>query len=428
MKCSSNNQPDSLSGWLSHLEKIHPTNIDMGLERVRVVYEKLAIRFSESQVIVVAGTNGKGSTCRVLELLAQCTGRSTAVYSSPHIADYRERVRINGGMLSEQQHCAAFSQVERVREETSLTYFEFGTLAALCLIANEQPDVVILEVGLGGRLDAVNIVEPDVSIITTIDLDHQDWLGNTRDAVAYEKAGIMRTDKPCFVGDENPPPKLFSEVARIGSKVFWQTQDFGYKRATSDSDDNSGQWRYFWRANSEQIVLSLPEPNLPLQNCATAISVARWCGWSLNAEQIIATIATASLPGRYETVKEAPKFVLDVAHNPQATSFLAKRIKTENYRRLHLVVGMLSDKDSHNSLANLRDFDALWYVAALNTSRSANAEMLESALDERDEVKCFKNIQDACEMALNNAKPEDLIVGFGSFFTVAEIKHALKIF
>lgn len=400
-----------LSGWLSYLEQIHPSTIEMGLERTQCVYDRLNLSFADSTVITVAGTNGKGTTCRVVEALAMAQGLSVGVYSSPHIVDYRERVRINDALLPELEHIQAFEKVEDCRKEVSLTYFEFGTLAALHLLASKKLDVIILEVGLGGRLDAVNIVDPDVAVITTIDLDHQDWLGNTRELVAKEKAGILRANKPAIIGDLEPPKSLLDATHKLACQSYYQHRQFGYE-VISDKCR-------IWMADEQWLIDA--DSQFPLQNIATAIATTRILGWPLDATGLNHVLNTTSLPGRCQVMQTEPTVIVDVAHNPQATAYLLERVKQRQFARLHLVCGMLSDKDSRASLQPFTDLSAKWYLAEVNSPRSASIEVLKSSLADDQAVEGYASISDAFESALENAAADDLIVVFGSFFTVSEV-------
>lgn len=413
-------QPDTLSAWLSYIEAMHPSQIDMGLDRVAKVYNNLNLDFGHAQIILVAGTNGKGSTCRLLELFARANGLRAGVYSSPHISDYRERVRIDDGLLSEALHCVAFARVEAARGSTSLTYFEFATLAALTLLADAKLDALILEVGLGGRLDAVNIVEPDLSIITTIDLDHQAWLGDTRELVGYEKAGIMRSGKPCVIGELAIPESVLTHGKQISANTFCRNVDFFVQE-----DDQ--HWHFSAKTAQGEIDFSdLPKGRLPIQNAATALYSSLALGWSPSVSTIREILANATLPGRLERLSHAPQVIVDVAHNPQATRYLRNQLESIPHCRLIFVLGMLSDKDSQASLEAFADVVATWYIAPLDCARSAKAEVLESALvDSGQQTVVCHSIADAYSRALEEAmNPQDLIIGFGSFYTVAEIKQA----
>lgn len=410
--------PDELSGWLSLLEQLHPKEIEMGLERVSLVFKALKVDFADATVIMVAGTNGKGSTCRFLETLAQSLGMTTGVYSSPHITDYVERVRINDAVLTEQEHCQAFEKVYRACHNTPLTYFEFGTLAALELINKNKPDVIILEVGLGGRLDAVNVVEPDISVVTTIALDHQSWLGDTKELIAIEKAGIARKNKPCIIGELQPPLTLLQELQRLEATTFWTGKNFDFK-ATKQS------WHFNFQGNNKKLSFSdLPYGDLLTQNIATAMAVACQLGWSLSQKLVSNVIQNTSLPGRYQQIADNPKVILDVAHNQQATEALAKRIVKEDFNNLIIVLGMLSDKDSVASLAEFSAIEAQWFIAPLDTPRSASNEVLNSALSFTVKVTPCQNIADAAEMAFKLAQEGDLILIFGSFHTISEFKQS----
>lgn len=420
-------KPDSLSGWLSLLEALHPTDIDMGLERVADVYDALSFNFESATVITVAGTNGKGSTCRFIELLARKLGYTTGVYSSPHITDYTERVRINAAELSEAQHCAAFEQVftafQQVKKRSSdisLTYFEFGTLAALSLLMEHKPDVIILEVGLGGRLDAVNIVEPDISVITTIGVDHQVWLGDTREEIAVEKAGIARKAIPCIVGEQQPPDTLITTLAEIDASAIWVNNGFCYQ-------ENNNDWHFEFDQGEQKIQFGpLPFGALLTQNIATALATACQIGWPVTQQLVADVITAATLPGRYQQLEGQRKVILDVAHNHQATAILAKKIKAEDFRSLFIIVGMLSDKDSISSLAEFKHLDAKWLLSPLDSPRSASSEVLNSALSFTDNKTCCVSVADAWQQANAQAGREDLILVFGSFFTVSEFKQAIQ--
>lgn len=412
--------PDTLSGWLNLLESLHPTEIDMGLERTQHVFDALRLDFSTATVITVAGTNGKGSTCRFIEKLAQKLGFTTGVYSSPHITDYKERVRINDQLLSDSEHCQAFEKVFAARGDTSLTYFESGTLAALQLLAEYKPDIIILEVGLGGRLDAVNVVEPDVSVITSIGIDHQAWLGDTRELIAIEKAGIARSDKPCVVGEPDSPNTLWETLCGTGAQIIKVGRDFFVRHKPNS-------WDYEYRAGQQSISWQgLPLGNLLQQNIGTALSVACYLGWNITQEHLRQLIPSVTLPGRYETVSQEPRVILDVAHNQQATRVLANRIQHEDRKNLYIVAGMLSDKDSMASLKEFEQLNARWFVAPLDTPRSAQVEVLNSALPFARNVTNCSSVADAYQRVMQEASESDVILVFGSFYTVAEFKQVIR--
>lgn len=407
-------EPDSswsVANWLDYLLSIHPKNIEMGLDRVQQVFDRLDLDLSTSTIITVAGTNGKGTTCAFIEQAAMKAGKSVAVYSSPHLNDYRERVRINNALVSGKEHCEAFLKIEQARGDILLTFFEFATLAALTLIEKHNCDIVLLEVGLGGRLDAVNIVEPNMAVITSIDLDHQEWLGNTRESVATEKAGIFRQSIPAVIGEDDPPSTLV-ELARLTQvDTYWQQRDFRY---------NHGNQDWSWKSKT-QTLTCLPIPSIPIQNVSTGLQVIELLNFKLSEEQVKKVIATASLPGRLQQISEDPPVILDVAHNPHATRNLRSYLQQFNFSQLHLVVAMLADKDIQATLEPFTSLGAKWYVASLDNPRGAESKLLKSVLDETEIVLEFDEVSQAYSRAVKTAKTNDLIVVFGSFFTIATI-------
>ncbi|MBC3766754.1 bifunctional tetrahydrofolate synthase/dihydrofolate synthase [Neptunicella marina] len=410
MHNSASTMPATLPAWLDYLEKLHPKNIELGLDRVRKVYQRISPDFANSKVVLVGGTNGKGTTCAIVEQACLAAGQSVAVYSSPHLVDYRERVRINGKMLDERKHIDAFCKIEQVRGDIALTFFEFATLAALVLIEAEQVNVVLLEVGLGGRLDAVNIVEPDLSVITTIDLDHQDWLGDTREKIAFEKAGILRADKPAIIGETDPPQSLLDAINERKVHALFKGKDF------SLVVKNTG---LVWQGKQEQI--DLPNANIPADNVANGLAVIEWLDLPLNAQQLYTLVENVTLAGRCQIMQRNPVVMLDVAHNPQSCGYLANKILGIEFAHLHLVVAMLNDKDSLNSLSTFLPLNANWYTASLDGPRGGKAEALNKVLHQQKSVLSFPTVKQAFQQALENAKKEDLIVVFGSFHTVSEV-------
>ncbi|WP_343033425.1 bifunctional tetrahydrofolate synthase/dihydrofolate synthase [Alteromonas profundi] len=407
----------SLTQWLTYLESIHPTAIDMGLTRVKNVAERLAITLSDTLVITVAGTNGKGTTCRLLEQALLAQGKTVAVYGSPHLVDYRERVRINGEWANASAFVAAFNDIEQARGEISLTYFEFGTLAAMQMMQQWQVDVAILEVGLGGRLDATNIIDPDLAIITTIDLDHQDWLGDTRDEIAREKAGIMRAQGKAVLGELDPPASLHEEVNRLNVDAVWATRDFF---SAPYIDETTWNWH-----GKSRVLTQLPKPHIPLQNVCTALAALETLDLLPSEERVKHIIANTHLPGRQQQISEAPLVVVDVAHNPQATK--AMRLWLEHYQasRIHAVVGMLKDKSVTETLAPLSPLNAQWYVADTHGPRGLGAQALADALTQNKVsascIATFDSVASAYSQAREAYSPGDLVLVFGSFVTVAEV-------
>jgi len=411
----------NLTEWLSYLESIHAVEIDLGLKRIAAVAKNLNIDFSTSTVITVAGTNGKGTTCAFLENAFLAQKLTCAVYSSPHIERFNERLRLNRSEVADSALVNAFETIESVRGNITLTYYEYTTLAALLILMAEQPDVIILEVGLGGRLDATNIIDADVAVITTIDLDHQTFLGNTREAIGFEKAGIMRANSVVVVGDTNPPNSLAAHASHIGANAYFREQSFTIEQASNDT------WHWCSGADKFSDLLSC---KIPQDNVATAIMVldvlADKLRLSLDSHFINQVIAQTKVAGRMEKFSLDCDVILDVGHNPQAARYLAGQLQRLDYPKVHAVLGMLADKDVVNTVAALLAEVNHWYIGTLTVPRGCEAKhIVESIQIDAAKVNCFDNVSQAFKMAKQNAKATDLIVVFGSFYTVAEIRRLL---
>ncbi len=404
----------SLGTWLSYLENLHSLTIDLGLERVSQVANALDVVKPAPFVFTVAGTNGKGTTCRTLEAMLLSAGLRVGVYSSPHLVRYTERVRIQGEELPETRHTASFAAIEAARGETSLSYFEYGTLSALWLFKQSSLDVAILEVGLGGRLDATNIVDPDVAVITSIALDHTDWLGPDRESIGREKAGIFRTDKSAVVGGPDMPETI-SEVAREkGAMLRRRGVEWDYEVAGDG-------WRY---RDAAGVLEALPLPQVPQPNAATALAALRASQLPVGETAIREGLRQAMLPGRFQQVGESPRVILDVAHNPHAATYLAgclKRLPREG--RILAVVGMLHDKDIAGTLACLEPLVDSWYCAPLEGPRGATAQQLTAHLGKG---QCFDSVVQAWRRALSEARPQDTVLVCGSFHTVAHVMEEME--
>lgn len=402
----------SLDQWLIYLEQVHPSSIELGLERVAQVFRNLHLDLEQRIVITVAGTNGKGTTCALIEqalLIANC---SVTVFSSPHLLDYRERVRISGLMLTEEIHCQAFMKVDQARGDTPLTYFEFGTLAALQLMVDSDAKYLLLEVGLGGRLDSVNVVAPSIAVITSIDLDHQDWLGDTKELIALEKAGIFRANIPAVIGEPNPPTTLVDATLDYQVKPVWQGSDFNFQ-----IDDKGFHWQ---GVNSGYDFL--PIPNIPAQNASTALQVIEILGLQLDYKQMSQAFKQTNLPGRRQIIQTKPTVMLDVAHNPHATNLLAFDIKNMKYKRIIAVVAMLADKDIYATIDPMLSVVSKWYCANLDVPRGADSSTLASAvLSSEQKVLEYGSVEIAYKCALLEAKRDDLVIVFGSFYTVTGV-------
>ncbi|MDU7173123.1 MAG: bifunctional tetrahydrofolate synthase/dihydrofolate synthase [Klebsiella oxytoca] len=402
-----------LATWLSYLEHLHSKTIDLGLARVSEVAQRMAVIKPAPFVFTVAGTNGKGTTCRTLESVLMAAGYKVGVYSSPHLVRYTERVRVQGEELPELAHTTSFAEIEAARGDISLSYFEFGTLSALWLFQQARLDVVILEVGLGGRLDATNIVDADVAVVTSIALDHTDWLGPDRESIGREKAGIFRSGKPAIVGEPDMPLTIAEVASEKGALLLRRGVDWQY--------DASEQG---WSFRDRQGALNdLPLPQVPLPNAATALAALRASGLKVKEQAMRDGIQNAMLPGRFQIISEAPRTILDVAHNPHAAAYLAGRLKTlSKTGRVLAVVGMLHDKDIAGTLANLLAEVDDWYCAPLEGPRGATAEQL---LEHLRAGKVYTSVAQAWHAAMADARPEDTVLVCGSFHTVAHVMEEI---
>lgn len=431
----------TLNDWLAHLEGLHPkgqAGIELGLERIRQV--KAALGQTEfCPVITVGGTNGKGSTCAYLENIIDRAGYKVACYTSPHLLAYNERVRLNGQPVGDEALCAAFERVEAARQQAGavgLTYFEFGTLAAWEVFAAAAVDAIILEVGLGGRLDAVNAYEPDISIVTTVALDHTDWLGPDRDSIGYEKAGIFRTGKPAFCADPNPPQRLLDHAAHIRADLRLLGRDFGFERPAAEASENRLQWRWWCRTGETLVKRSLAYPGLrgPIQlyNASVVLAALEALVGKLpvTMQAIRPGLIETELTGRFQVVPGKPAIVLDVGHNPQAIKVLADNLSSMGFfNRTHVVLGMLNDKDIAGALLPLKDKIDFWHLATLDGPRGTRAETLAGIIADAGlggEIVCHSSPVLAMQAAKGQAAESDRILAFGSFHTVAGALVALR--
>jgi dihydrofolate synthase / folylpolyglutamate synthase len=421
-------RPTTLAGWLAYLETLHPKSIAMGLERVRDVALRLPLRF-DGPVVTVTGTNGKGSTCALLETMLRVAGYRVGLYTSPHLAHYNERVRIAGREAADDELIAAFNAVEdaRANASTPLTYFEFGTLAALLLFARAKPDALVLEVGLGGRLDAVNIVDASVAIVTTVDLDHMDFLGPTREHIGREKAGIFRAGRPVVCGEPNPPQALLDHAREIGAHLLRIGVDFGFVA-------QGVQWRYFG-PGGERFGLPIPalRGEYQLANAAVAIAALDLLRDALpvSGGAIREALVSVELPGRFQVLAGRPTVVLDVAHNPHAARALDASLGAMGFHReTYAVFGMLADKDIRGVVDAVKARIDRWYVATLPGPRGARAETivgeLRAAGVAAHAIRAYDTIESACRAARFAAGEADRILVFGSFLTVAAALSALR--
>ena len=420
----------TLEGWLAHCERLHPQHIDMGLERVREVARRMALRF-DCPVITVAGTNGKGSTCAMLEAVALQAGYRTGVYTSPHLVHFEERCRIHGDIVNASDLIAHFAAVESARtqngNEVSLSYFEFTTLAILRLMSFSLLDVAILEVGLGGRLDATNLIDADCAVITSIDIDHTEYLGPDRDSIGREKAGIMRTGRPVIVSDPVPPQSVIDHAREIGADLWRFGQDFNYS-----GDKQQWAWSGRGRRYAGLAYPALRGAN-QLMNASGALAAleALRDRIPVTAQAVRNGLALVQLPGRFQIVPGQPTLVMDVAHNPHSVAALTANLDAMGYfPTTHAVFGAMADKDLAPMLAKVGPLIDRWYFTDLPTPRADTAASLQQKWNAlqivaggRREVPCSTHAspEKALEAAVAAADPADRIVVFGSFYTVGGV-------
>ena len=416
----------TLTDWLDHCERLHPKNIDLGLDRVRVVALRMGIRF-DCPVFTVAGTNGKGSTCAMLESILGHAGYRTGVYTSPHLVHFEERLRLSGVPVDASVLADAFARVERSRcegdEPVSLTYFEFSTLAILDIMARARLDVVVLEVGLGGRLDAVNIIDPDCAVITSIDLDHMELLGPDRESIGYEKAGIMRTGRPVVVSDPVPPQSVLDRAREVDADLWRIGVDFNF------SGDKQ-QWA--WRGRDRRYA-GLAYPALrganQLFNASGALAALAALRERLpvTAQAVRSGLSEVELPGRFQIVPGQPSLVLDVAHNPHSVAALAANLDAMGFfPTTHAVFGAMADKDLALMFERVNPIIDRWYFTDLPTTRAQTGAVLEAqwrSLNKRADTRAttFADPVLALQAAVDAADPADRIVVFGSFYTVGGV-------
>ena len=426
----------TLAEWLEYQEHVNPHSVELGLDRVREVWQRMGAPAPARHVITVGGTNGKGSTVALLEAMLAAAGLHVGSFTSPHLLDYNERVHIDGANASDAALIASFERIEAARgagqdNAVPLTYFEFGTLAALDLFARARLDVAILEVGLGGRLDAVNIIDADVAIVTTVDLDHMDWLGPDRDSIGREKAGIARTGRPVIVGEIDPPAGLLDALAACAAQVERAGLDFQIER-------HVGGW--YWR-HRDGSAMELPDPALaaPVQfaNAAAAIAALHALlasDVSITPREFYAAVSaglkTAQVPARLQSLGGDPALIVDVGHNPQAARALAEWLDVQPAGRVHAVYGALADKDVAGVIGALGDRIGQWHLAGLErvTPRGLPVADLAAILQQTLPQASFDtqvDVASALAAAQAAAKPGELILAFGSFFVASAViaKH-----
>lgn len=419
----------SLDQWLTWLETLHPSEMDLGLLRIRQVAEKLDLHRPNSKVITVAGTNGKGSFVCVLSHLISLAQHSVGTYTSPHIEKFNERIQVNGKDVSDALLCDAFLAIDNARGDISLTYFEFSTLAALYIFKQLSLEYIVLEVGLGGRLDAVNLIDADIAVITSIAIDHESWLGNSREDIGFEKAGICRPVTPLICADPEPPLSVINMAQHLSCSLLTINQDFDI-----DTRGNSSTIRY----GSLKQSLELDTCFLPLPSVAAALECSVQLGFRYDSAQLKSAVESLRLAGRYEqsTLAEIP-VVMDVAHNPAAAEFLAQRLKREQSKSeiekpVAMIVSLMSDKDLAGVLSPLIPYVDYWYCCDLvGNPRAAKASDLKKILIESHSidplrVKCHEYVLGACNEILNESVSFEKLLVVGSFFLVSEFKSMKK--
>lgn len=417
----------TLEQWLGYLESIHPSEIDLGLDRVLLVLRRLFRRNPGARIITVAGTNGKGSAVAAIEKLLIRAGRSTGAYTSPHLQAYNERVRINGVDASDEQLVRAFEQVEVARKDTTLTYFEFGTLAAFVLFQETGVHDWVLEVGLGGRLDAVNVLDPDLAIITSVDIDHVSFLGDNREVIGFEKAGILRPGIAAVYADIDPPASVLQQVA--AQKVQLERPGESYHLVPSDAFDEpvGGVWLEQARYGDRVFI---PDTGLPSHSLAAAIVAIRQLEPELELPVIEQVIAGLTLPGRYEVLRSAPLVVVDVGHNPHAARWLAARLGCQGDAtgRVIAVYAALSDKDVEGVAGAMAPVVDEWHLAGLDIARGLTCHELADRIGgalRQPVASVSSSVAEALGKAVGGAGPHDRVVVFGSFYTVAAARVEL---
>jgi len=411
-----------LADWLTYLESLHPKTIALGLERVAEVKRRLNLQ-PDFPLIIVGGTNGKGSVCAMLEAIFHAAGYKVGCYTSPHLLHYNERVRIAKQQASDAELCASFAQIEQVRGDIALTYFEFGTLAAMQCFIEHKVEVAIFEVGLGGRLDAVNVFDADCAVVSSVDIDHVDYLGDTREQIAFEKAGIFRAGKLAICADGDVPQAIHSRAREIGAELWCIGREFGFTA-------HQNQWDYRSKKSARS---AMPLPALrgafQLHNASAVLAAVD----SLNEKLPVSMAAIrrglteVQLTGRFQFVPGKPQLILDVAHNPHAARSLAQNFANLPPAKTFAVFAMLKDKDMANVIAAMNPHIDVWLVAGIAAPRGASADELAQVLKNnaaRGTILQFENITLALHEAYNAANEDDRIAAFGSFYTVAEVMSA----
>jgi len=446
----------SLAQWLARIQQLHPQEIDLGLERVKTVADRLGVNKPAPVVITVAGTNGKGSNVATLDAIFRAEGLRVGSFTSPHLMHYNERVCLQGFPVADQLLIDAFEKIEAARLEVSLSYFEFGTLAALLIFQQSALDVAVLEVGMGGRLDAVNIIDADIVVVSGIDLDHQEWLGDTREAIAREKAGVFRAGKPVVCGESQPPQSLLDAAAALNCPVYLPGGLYRWAADESTQSGSSWHWQGCCLADGALVPLSLAnlvKPRLALSNVASALQAAALSGLLTKAvsdpqhwqSKLNETLQLLQLAGRQQWMTmpgSHHKVMVDVAHNPQSARALAERLQQERAVRvaegcipackIRMVLAMMADKDHDGFYLALEKLVDFWYIADFDLARclpsaslAAKWQQLAANTGTDIDIQVFNSVVQAFDCAHEQSSEHDIIVVCGSFITVSEVMATL---
>ena len=411
----------SIEDWVGKLESLQPDKIEMGLDRVACVARDLDLTKPAPKVVTIAGTNGKGSTQCILAHILKSAGYRVGAYSSPHLIHFNERIQVNAEPITDADLCASLERVEAARMGTMLTYFEFTTLAALDYFSTFDLDVLLLEVGLGGRLDAVNLLDSDIAVITTIALDHQSWLGTDREQIGFEKSGIFRPGRPAVCGDVRVPQSVLQRADEAGAKLYSRGNQFDCQLSVETGGELSWQWQGM---NNERTICftGLPLPELNLANAATALQVIALLGVDVERYAIEVGLKEASLPGRYQRVMAPVPTILDVAHNPEAVMSLAMRLDSEPVTgKKHALLGILDDKDCEAIINIMAPKIDSWTLCEPDTPRAKSVETLAKYLSRcHNQINVCRDVGEALNGLYQNLRENDLLVVFGSFYTVAQ--------
>lgn len=417
---------DNLSDWLRWQEQLHFTEVDPGLDRISQVWQRLnGVTQLAYPVVTIAGTNGKGSSVAMLDAILRSAGYKTGCYTSPHLLDYNERICIAGQCCDDDAICQAFQQIDDVRGDISLTYFEFATLAAILIFNQQQIDIAILEVGMGGRLDAVNLFEPDISLITPISLDHTAWLGEDKESIAYEKAGIIRADKPVVCSEPEPANAIINKAKQLNAPLYCSQRDYHV-------ENHSESWSW---SNHQQTYHHLPKPNLTgdyqVQNAAAVLQVVSLLAkqFTISEPDVRAALETVTLAGRFQQFSGDVDIILDVTHNQQGAKNLAQLLAETAYSgQTFAVLAMLKDKDVSAVVESMSTQIDRWYLASLFGSRGLAVSDLAAEFYQLSSVpplNKYNSVIEAFQQANSDAKPGDRIIAFGSFHTVEAVMHLL---